>query len=82
MPKSNHKQDHHKTADDVHLWGRDMEHEDFIEGHYGEDRHEPTPEGGQAGIAQGNTTARRRVRDASTIRAHDRRDRGGTGHQD
>lgn len=84
MPKSNHDhdQDTHKDADDIQLWGRDMEHEDFMEGHYGDDRHEPTPEGGQAGIAQGNTEARRRVKSAPTIRAHDRGDRGGAGHQD
>ena len=70
-----------KDADEIHVWGPDIEHDDFVEGHYGDDRHEPTPEGGQAGIAQGNTAARARVKGASTIRAHDRGDRGGSRHQ-
>ena len=40
-----------------HLWGREVDLEDYIEGRYGDSRTEPTPEGGQAGIAQGNTAA-------------------------
>lgn len=72
------KNDEQRVKDDeVHLWGRDIEHEDFMEGHYGDDRHAPTPEGGQAGIAQGNTAARGRMKRTSTIRAHDRGNRGG-----
>jgi hypothetical protein len=41
-----------------HLWGREIDPEDSIQGRYGDSRTEPTPEGGQAGIAQGNTFAR------------------------
>jgi hypothetical protein len=47
-----------RAADeDLHLWGRESTRADFIKGHYGEHPGEPTPEGGQAGIAQGNVFA-------------------------
>jgi hypothetical protein len=40
-----------------HLEGREVDLEDFIAGRHADSRTEPTPEGGQAGIAQGNTAA-------------------------
>ena len=48
---------------ELHLWGREIDLDDYIEGHYGDSRTEPTPEGGQAGIAQGTTAAQGRTAD-------------------
>ena len=51
----------HERDKAPHLWGREIDPEDYIEGRYGDSRSEPTPEGGQAGIAQGNTVAQGRT---------------------
>jgi hypothetical protein len=64
-----HKRDeaNHREAEpedeeeELHLWGREIDHDDFMKGHYGKSRRQPTPEGGQAGIAQGNTFAQGHV---------------------
>jgi hypothetical protein len=40
--------------ENVHLWGRDLHHEDFAQADRADGGTEPTPPDGQAGIAQGN----------------------------
>ena len=50
----------HERDKAPHLGRREIDLEDYIDGRYGDSRSEPTPEGGQAGIAQGNTVAQGR----------------------
>ena len=55
---SDHDHSHGAADQDMELWGHDSTRAEFVEGHYGTSRSAATPEGGQAGIAQGNTSAR------------------------
>jgi hypothetical protein len=65
MPDVEREPDEH-----LELWGREVDHEDFMQGHYAGSRRTPTPEGGQAGIAQGNAPESRE-RDAETFAERD-----------
>ena len=80
MHREDHSHEHDSDAEhgygtshaapdgDIELWGHDSDRAEFVEGHYGSSRSEPTPEGGQAGIAQGNTAARAKAPGRGTAR--------------